>query len=133
MSWATGPVSWKMTSTSPFLRAAARVVSSGHDFEDDSLDARRLTPVPIEGHQLDARRERDKAIRAGADRRLLERFFADMLDVFLGDDPPGGRGRRAIERHEVRPGLLHMEAHSRRIDNLHLSNPLFQQLSGTAS
>src|SRR6185436_15630574 len=64
-----------------------------HRLEDQALHARRLAPVPVDGldHELDAWRERDEAIRAGADRRLLEPIVAHTLDVLLRDDPARAR------------------------------------------
>src|SRR5207248_2107282 len=84
-----------------------------HDLEDEAFHARRLAPVLLEGleHELDARRERDEAVRPGADRRFLEAILADFLDVLLRHDPARARGDR-VERHEVRPRLLEADTHA---------------------
>src|SRR6185436_12178007 len=76
-----------------------------------ALDLRLLAPVPLERleDKLHSRLERDELVGAGADRRLLEAFRADFLDVFLRHDPARA-GRRGIERQEIRPRLLQLEA-----------------------
>src|SRR5438093_3404455 len=51
---------------------------------------------------------------------LPESVVADLRHVLLGDDDPGARGRRSVERHEVRPGRVQAKAHGERIDDLHL-------------
>src|SRR4030095_3577953 len=45
---------------------------------------------------------------------------ADVNYVLAGDDQPGRGGRGAVERHEVRPGFLEVEADGRGIDDLDL-------------
>src|SRR5207247_10615613 len=79
--------------------------------EPRALDALYLAPIPLEGveHQLDPRGERDELVRAGADRRLFVAVVADLLDVFLGDDP-ASPGRAAVEGQEIRPRLFQLEA-----------------------
>jgi hypothetical protein len=86
---------------------------------------RRLEPVTLEGleHELDARRERDEAIGPGSDRMLLEALLADLLDVFLGHDPAGAGGRRAVEGHEVGPGLLEAKTDPLGIDHVDAGDP----------
>src|SRR4030095_8986499 len=111
-------------STSPRLSAAARVDSSGmlritRRFtavvfppqpapQHEALHGGRLAPVAVEGlqGQLDARLEAHEAERAGPHRRLPEAVLTYLLDVLLGHDPRGPGGARAVERHEVRPGVL---------------------------
>ncbi len=111
----------------------------GRDLRDhlerELLHARRLAPVALEGleQELDARRERDEAIGPGADRVLLEALLADLLDVFLGDDPAGARGRRAVEGHEVGPRLLELEADTGRVRRLHRCHPVLENLRGDAT
>src|SRR5213078_902220 len=85
----------------------------GHRAHDQTLDARGLPPITVEGLERDlhARGERHHAVGPGADRRLLEAVLADLLDVVLGHDPAGARGRGAVEPPEVRPRLLPREAH----------------------
>src|SRR5207245_3678950 len=48
----------------------------GDRFQRQALHVRRLAPVLLEGldHELDARREREEPVRAGADGRLSEAY-----------------------------------------------------------
>ncbi len=98
--------------------------------ETKSLDVGDLAPVPLERfhHQLDPGIEAHEFVRSGADRRLLEAVVTHLLDVSLGHDPAGAGGRRAVERHEVRPRLLQVEAHATRIHGLDLAHALLQDL-----
>ena len=57
-------------------------------------------------------------VGARADRVLPEAFVAHLGQVFLGHDDSGSGGRCPIERHEVWPRLLEMEAHEERSDDL---------------
>src|SRR6516162_876853 len=61
----------------------------GDHLEDQVLYIRRLAPILVEGFedQLDTRRERHELVRPGADRRFLEPFVADLLDISLRHDP----------------------------------------------
>ena len=97
---------------------------------DEPLDVGDLAPVTLERlhHQLDPGSEAHEPVRSGADRRLLEAVLTDLLDVGPGHDPGGTGGRRAIERHEVRPRLLQVEAHAAGIDDLDLAHALLEDL-----
>src|SRR4030095_11571653 len=83
-----------------------------HGLEYQALHARRLAPVALGRleHQLHPRREGDEAIGPRADRRLLEAVLAHVLDVVPGDHPARARRQRAVEAHEVWPGLLEAKA-----------------------
>ncbi len=96
---------------------------------DHPLDARRLTPVALEGleDELDARLEADELVRARPDGRTAELILADLFDVLLGHDPRRARGARSVERHEVGPRLGQVEAHAARIDHLHLADPRLEE------
>src|SRR4029453_15165318 len=80
--------------------------------------------------QLDARLEAHEAERAGPHRRLPEAVLTYLLDVLLGHDPRGPGGARAVERHEVRPGVLQVKAYAARVHHLHLAHTLLQQRRG---
>ena len=117
-------------STSPFLSAAARVVSSGRLLSTSRLTLGHLAPETFERleHQLDAGGEAHELVRPGADRRLLEAVVADLLDIGFGHDPGGTGGRGAVERHEVRPRLLQVQAHAARVHDLDLAHALLEDL-----
>src|SRR5215472_13113163 len=89
---------------------------------DKPLHRRHLSPIALVGlhDELDARRAGHELVGSSADGVLLEAVFAHRLCVFSRHDPAGGRGKRAIEGHEVRPGLLEDEAHPVGIDDLDL-------------
>ena len=72
-----------------------------------------MAPVRFIGlqDQFYARRMADELVRPHTDWMLFEAVLPNLLQVFLGHDYPCcGRGG-AIEGHEVRPGLMQMEAH----------------------
>ena len=61
----------------------------------------------------------DDAIGPKTDRVLLEFIGADLLKIFLRDDPARpGRGR-AIEGHKIGPGFVQVKANMMRINDLH--------------
>src|SRR5262245_13921223 len=61
----------------------------------------------------------DYAVRAKANRVFLELIGADLLDIFLWDNPrSAGRGR-GIEGHKIGPGFMQMEANMMRINDLY--------------
>src|SRR5262249_28568953 len=102
--------------------------------EDDALDLGRFPPVWLDRlrDQLHAWRERDEAVWARPDRKLLEPFVADLLYVFLGHDPAGAR-RARVEREEVGPRLLEPEADACRIWDLDRRDPLLEGLARGAT
>src|SRR5216684_4124767 len=73
-------------------------------------------------------REGDEPVGPGAHRRLLEPFVAHLLHVLRRDDPSRARRGRRVEREEVGPGLLELEADTMRVDDLYLSHPVLQHL-----
>ena len=79
--------------------------------EDEPFDARDLAPVRLERleHQFNPGTERREFVRTGPNGRLLEAVVADLLDVFLGDDPTGA-GRTRVIGQEVGPRLLEPKA-----------------------
>ena len=62
------------------------------------------------------------------DRLLLEAVVAHSLDVLLRHHPARAADERAIERHEVGPGLVQLEAHAVRIDDRDLPHLVVQDL-----
>ena len=99
--------------------------------EHDTLDARRLAPVALEGlhHQLDARRVAHELVRAQADGMLLEAVGTDLLDVLLGHDPARAADDRPVVAHEVGPRLVQREAHAGGRDDGDLLDLVVQQLA----
>src|SRR5262249_11728153 len=73
-------------------------------------------------HHLHARHVAHELVGAGADRMLTKALLANLREVFLRDDDADARGGRAVERHEVRPGLLEPEAHRERVDDVDLTH-----------
>jgi len=102
--------------------------------EDEALDGRRLAPVRLERLQdeLDPRGERYEAIGAGPHGRLLVVVVADLLDVFLGNDPAGAGGAR-VEGEEIGPRLLETEPHSSAVQHLDRCQSILQGLCRGAS
>ena len=102
----------------------------GDRLEDETLDARALSPVRLVGfeHELDSRRERGEPVRPGADGRSLEALVADLLEVLPGHDPARAGGQASVIGHEIGPGLLQTKAHPGRIRGLHARDSLFQEL-----
>ena len=96
----------------------------GHALEGQPLDVGRVPPVAGEGFEdhVYAGPLAHELVRTGADGLLLEAVRADLLEVFPGQDDPGGRGGRPVEGHEIRPGLLEDEAHRQRVDRVHLAH-----------
>jgi hypothetical protein len=107
----------------------------GDHAQDQALDRRGLAPVAVEGleHQLDSRLERDEAVGAGADGRLLEAVLADLLDVLLRHDPRRGGGLRPVVGHEVGPRLAEPEADVSGIGRLDGGDPLLEGLGVDAA
>src|SRR4030095_11314164 len=64
---------------------------------------------------------------------LLEAVLAHTLDVVPGDNPTRTRRQRAVEAHEVRPGLLEAETDAARIRRLDCGDPLLEHLRGDAA
>src|SRR5262245_59016778 len=115
-------------SISPRLSIATRVTSSG-----TARSTRRLTLVPpvlLEGFhdQLHPGRERQEPVGAGADRRFLEAFVADLFHVLARNDPGGTGRRRRVEGKEVGPRLLELKPDAMRVDDLDLPHPVLQGL-----
>src|SRR6266487_5039807 len=81
---------------------------------DQPLDRRHLAPVALVGlhDQLDARRTAHELVRPEPDRVLLEAVEAHLLDILLRHDPARPRGKGSVIGHEVRKGLVQVEAHS---------------------
>ena len=106
-----------------------------HHAPDHFLDGGRLPPVAVVRleDQLDAGIERRELVRSRADRRLLEALVADLLEVLLRHDPSGARRGRGVEREEVGPRLLELEAHPVRIDDLDRGHLVLQELRGGAA
>src|SRR5512145_953517 len=105
----------------------------GYLSENEVSLPRGFPPVPVDRlqHELDTGRERDEPIGARADRTLLEPFVADLLDVFLGHDPPGA-GRARVEREEIGPRRLQAKANTVRAGGLDRGDPLLERLVGGA-
>src|SRR6185369_1295135 len=84
----------------------------GYALHDVALDRGHAAPVARVRlhHDLDAGLVADETIRAGADWLLSESLVADLGDVLLRDDDPGGGRGRPVERHEVGPRLGQVEA-----------------------
>jgi hypothetical protein len=106
----------------PLERRQTRGLVRDH-FQNQTLYAWRVAPVRLEGlqHQLDAGRERNEPVRAGADGGLPESIVSDLRHVFAWHDP-GSAGRARIEGEEVRPRLLQLDAHvirCRCVDRIH--------------
>src|SRR5207237_10053518 len=92
-------------------------------------DARGLAPVAVEGlqDQLDPGCEAHELVGTGPDGRHAEAVVADLLDVLFGHDPRRAGGAGAVERHEVGPRLLELEAEPTGIDDLDLLYALLEQ------
>src|SRR5262249_17502400 len=60
----------------------------------------------------------------------LEAVLADLLDILLGDDPTRARGRRTVERHEIRPRVLQAEAHAHRIHYVDRDDAVLEKRRG---
>src|SRR6266849_8606551 len=107
-------------SASPVLSMARRVESSRYAPHNQRFDVRYLAPIAFISlqDQLDALLLAHELIGASADRMLLEAVIAHSLNVLLRHHPPGTRRHRAIEGHEIRPGLFEVEAHPQGIDDL---------------
>ena len=105
-----------------------------YHLEDQALYARRLAPILVEGleDQLDTRRERDELVRPGADRRFLEPFVADLLDVGLGHDP-ACPCRAPVKCQKVRPRLLEPEADTARLGCFDRGHPVLHQIARGAA
>jgi len=97
--------------------------------EDQTLDARGLAPILVEGfkHQLETGRERDELIGTGAHRRLLEPLVTDLLDILFWHDPAGSAGRR-VKGQEIGPRCFQPEAQAARIEGLHGRHPILDQV-----
>src|SRR5205085_6587333 len=63
----------------------------------------------------------------GPDGRPAEAVVADLLEVLFGHDPRRAGRAGAVERHEVGPRLLELEAEPTGIDDLHLLYALLEQ------
>jgi len=100
----------------------------GDAAHDQRLDARHAPPILGKRlqHHFDARLGTDELVGPGADRVFLEALVADLAEVFFRDDDPGGGGGRAVERHEVGPRRLQMEAHHLGIDDFDLADVIFE-------
>ena len=122
-------------SISPCLSATSRRGGVGDHAQDQALDRRGLAPVAVEGlqHQLDPRLERDEAVGAGADGRLLEAVLADLLDVLPRHDPRRGGGLRPVVGHEVGPRLAEPEADVSGIGRLDGGDPVLEGLGEDAA
>ena len=102
----------------------------GHALHDHTLDVGRVAPVPrirLE-HDFDPGLVADEPIRAGADGILAEPIVPDLGEVLLRDDEPPRGGSRSVERHEVGPRLLQVEADGQGIDDLHQAHMGLQLL-----
>src|SRR6185436_15771923 len=97
---------------------------------DEPLDAGDLAPVAlVRFHdELDPRRVAHELVRAETDGMLLEALDAHLLHVLLRHDPRRRGGQRSIERHEVRPGILEMEAYAVRGGRAHLAHLVAEDL-----
>jgi len=106
----------------------------GNRSQDEALHVRRLAPVLLEGvdDELDTRGERDEPVWTGADRRFLEPFVADLLDVFLRHDPAGAGGAD-VESQEVGPRPLEAKAHASGVRRLDRRHTVLQRLGGGAA
>ena len=106
----------------------------GDDLEDEPANARPLAPVLIERlqHDVHPRRGGDELVGARAHRRLLEAVLANLLDVFLGNDPARPGGRR-VEGEEIRPRLLQAEPNACGIHDLDGGHAFFQRPGGGAA
>ncbi len=118
-------------STSPRFRARQARGLVGNRSQDKALHVRRLAPVLFErvDDELDTRGERDEPVWPGADRRFLESFVADLLDILLGHDPAGA-GRAHVERHEVGPRPLEAKANPSGIRRLDRGDAVLERLGG---
>jgi hypothetical protein len=91
-----------------------------HTLDNEPFDVGTLAPVLLERlqHQIPAWRVAHELIRPKANRMLFEPLRPDLLQVGFRDHHASGGGSRAIERQEVWPGGVEMEADRSRIDEL---------------
>src|ERR1700730_15413782 len=99
--------------------------------EYEPLHGRDFPPVALVSFhdQLDARRVAHELVRSEPDRLPLEAFVADFFDVLSRHDPARARRERAVVRHEIREGLVQMEAHARRAGDFDLAHAILQDLA----
>src|ERR1700738_3520535 len=113
-------------STSPILSAASRVVSSGITLKTSRLTLGILRQYGSNASNTSSTPGLNDAnlYGTGPNGCPLVAVVADLLDVFLGDDPTGA-GRTRVIGQEVGPRLLELEAYMPSVGVLARCHPVF--------